>query len=120
MAILPDRYIRPGGDDEPDLFSPPPPRQRHSETSCEAADLIADRTATMRARVYEAILEAGEAGLTDEEGMGVIGLAGNCYRPRRVELVRAGRVHDSRRTRTTASGRRAVVWTAIVVNSAEK
>jgi hypothetical protein len=86
--------------------------QEHSETSKEAARRLDDgcgRRQALREAVYAAI-SAAPAGLTDEEGQTATGLEGSTYRPRRVELVEAGRVVDSKRTRLTRSGRRAVVW----------
>jgi hypothetical protein len=89
-----------------------PPAQRHSPTSVEAAKSVKERAQIARNKVYAALRHAGLDGLTDEELISVTGLSGNCARPRRIELVTAGMVRDSGRTRLTASRRRAVVWVA--------
>lgn len=92
------------------------PAQRHSETSVAAAESIRPTAAKLRERVYDAI-KSSEDGMTDEEGIAATGIVASTYRPRRVELVQAGRVIDSgktRKTRKTASGRSATVWVAVV------
>lgn len=90
----------------------PPPAQRHSATSVEAAEGIKPDASRLRALVLSAIVSGG--GLTDEEGIERTGLSPSTYRPRRVELVQAGRVADSGGTRPTRSGRKAAVWVAVV------
>lgn len=92
------------------LFDDEPPSQRHSETSVAAAAEIKPTAARLREAVCEAIRAAGADGLTDEEMLSATGLQPSTGRPRRVELVQAGRVIDSGRTRRTKSGRSAVVW----------
>lgn len=62
--------------------------------------------------ILEVIENHVEHGLTDEELQHGIGLEGSTQRPRRVELLRAGLIKDSGRTRATASGRQATVWVA--------
>jgi len=89
-----------------------PPAQQHSETSVAAAEAIAPVAATLRRMVYDAIAAAGVVGLTDEEMLAAVGLPPSSGRPRRIELVRAGLVVDSGKTRRTRSGRSAVVWLA--------
>lgn len=91
-----------------DLFDPPP-AQRHSETSMQAAEKIEKPAAALRRAVFEAIAESPD-GLTDEEGIEKTGIQPSTYRPRRVELIRSGHIVDSGRQRKTASGRNAVVW----------
>lgn len=86
-----------------------PPSQAHSGPSVEAAEAIKPDANRLRQVVYDAISRA-DNGLTDEEGIAETGLSPSTYRPRRVELVRAGKVVDSGRTRKTASGRSATVW----------
>lgn len=90
-----------------------PPAQQHSSTSVAAADGIRPTAARLREVVYAAIRDAGEHGLTDEEMLQATGLQPSTGRPRRVELVQAGRVRDSGKTRRTASNRSAVVWVAV-------
>lgn len=87
-----------------------PPFQAHSATSREAAIEIYPKAGTLRASVYEALAQAGDAGLTDEQIGQQIRMGGNTVRPRRVELVEKGLVRDSGRRRETGSGRKAVVW----------
>lgn len=87
-----------------------PPAQEHSETSLEAAKAIRGETANLRALVLAFLV--AQRGATDEEGIDGTGLSPSTYRPRRVELVQAGKVRDSGRERPTRSGRKAVVWEA--------
>lgn len=84
----------------------PPLFQRHSNTSAAAAASLTN-AATLRERVYTAIVD--RRGLTDEEGIAITGIASSTYRPRRVELMNAGRIKAGG-TRKTASGRTATVW----------
>jgi hypothetical protein len=97
--------------EEPD---PPPPFQRHSQTSQEAAASIAagNKQATLRQKVHDYLLFRGEAGATDEEMQRALEMGPSTQRPRRIELVRMGLARDTGRTRLTASGRKAVVWSA--------
>lgn len=101
--------------DQPELPYPPnlydgrPPAQA-SDTSRAAADQITASTGKLRAQTLAWIADAGDEGLTDEQGIARSGLAANTWRPRRVELVQAGRVVDSGARRRTRSGRFAVVW----------
>lgn len=88
-----------------------PPAQRHSPTSVAAAERIEPNAGTLRASVLAYLKHAGAA--TDEEMQYNMGLNPSTQRPRRVELVRAGLVYDSGRTRLTRSGRSAVVWRAV-------
>lgn len=88
------------------------PAQRHSPTSVAAAEAAKPLAATYRAILLEHIRSRGIQGVTDEEAQIDLGMDQNTQRPRRVELVRAGLVRDSGRTRRTRSGRQAVVWVA--------
>jgi len=87
-----------------------PPYVRHSETSRNAAEKIADKIGELHAKVLEAIRSLG--GLTDEEGSAATGLNGNTYRPRRVWLWKNGFIIQTENKRITAAGRNAVVWGA--------
>jgi predicted transcriptional regulator len=91
-------------------FTWPAPAQAHSDTSGAAAHAIDPYAVGLRAKVYGAIARTGAEGLTDLEIEAQTGLGGSTVRPRRVELVRLGLVHDSGRTRKTKSGREATVW----------
>ena len=89
-----------------------PLAQKHSRTSVEAANLMAGKAGKLRGLVYRWLLSVGPAGATDEEGQHALGLEGNTYRPRRVELQNAGLVYDSGQTRQTRNNRKAAVWRA--------
>lgn len=86
------------------------PYQPHSATSREAATKI--RPKAIRLQVFEVIKFAGDHGRTDVEIQDILLIEGSTQRPRRVELLRAGLIRDSGRTRATASGRQATVWVA--------
>lgn len=90
-----------------------PPYQKHSATSQEAAQRIIESVYCKRYKVYEALLKAGERGLTDEEVQEKLGMNPSTQRPRRIELVQQNRAKDSGGWRMTRSGRRATVWVAI-------
>lgn len=74
---------------QPSLFDAPP-RQRHSATSCAAAEAITPHLSRLQQRVLEFIRERGP--LTDNEGIAWSGIGASTYRPRRIELVRKGLV----------------------------
>ena len=86
------------------------PYQPHSPTSKEAARLIAPRLGAMEENIL-ALFRAREAfgGLTDEDLITMLGT--QSARPRRIFLVKVGKLRDSGATRRTKGGRRAVVWT---------
>ena len=88
----------------------PAPYQRHSGTSYEAAERIAPSASSLRGMVLAYLRSRGEHGATDEEGQAKLCLDGNTYRPRRVELARAGFVRMTGQTRKTSAGRAASVW----------
>lgn len=92
----------------PDLFDPP--AQRHSETSIAAAEAIKPRVEIYRERILAEIKRSGALGRTDGELQEQLAMNGSTQRPRRIELVDAGLVKDSGRTRKSASGRACVVW----------
>ncbi len=88
------------------LFDPIPAYQPHSETSTQAALSVVGKTKTLRETVYEALAQTP---MTDEQIAVRLNLAPNTARPRRVELVRAGRITDVGKA-PTSSGRMAVLW----------
>ena len=92
----------------PDLFDPP--AQRHSETSIAAAEAIKPRVEIYRERILAEIKRSGALGRTDGELQEQLNMNGSTQRPRRIELVDAGLVKNSGRTRKSASGRACVVW----------
>lgn len=79
-------------------------------TSEVAAKMIEPLSRSRRELVFDAIKDSGLNGLTDEEGAAATGLSAQSYTPRRNELVKLGLVVDSRRRRSTRSGRQAAVW----------
>ena len=85
--------------------------QAHSLTSLEAAHRAREEGTANRGRelVWAALSAAGSAGMTDEEIETITRLKGSSARPRRLELLEAGRIIASG-TRKTKSGRNAVVW----------
>ena len=87
-----------------------PPHQRHSDTSTEAAELIAPKFGTLMFKLLEAFKNRPYSGLTDEEGQILLNMEGNTYRPCRVTLTRRGWLEDSGQRRLTRFKRRAVVW----------
>ena len=91
-------------DATPPLFAP-------ARTSLAAAESIAPTAATLRAQVFDLLRSHG--GMTDEEMQQALSMNPSTQRPRRGELVDAGQVRDSGRTRKTASGREAVVWEVV-------
>lgn len=88
-----------------------PPAQAHSATSRAAAEGIKPAAGTLRAKVLDCIQNSA-SGLSDENVQDLLQMPASTQRPRRIELVRAGLVIDSGRTRLTRSGRSAVVWCA--------
>lgn len=109
------RYPQPSTEGLP-LFSQPP-AQAHSPTSQAAARQIRPDASRLRGRVLGLLLERGEQGATDEELQLALSMNPSTERPRRIELVEAGAVRDSGRTRPTRSGRKAVVWQAAEAKS---
>jgi len=78
------------------------------QTRGEAEVKIQPSAAKLRERVYRTIAEYGP--ITDERGSEASGIAPNTWRPRRLELEKAGRIVAAGASRTR-SGRRAVAWT---------
>lgn len=95
------------------LFDRPAPFARESRTSKAAAKSIEPAAGTLRAIVLAFIRGRGEAGATIEEVASGAGLKLQSACPRVNELAAAGLIHDSTKTRLTASGRSAVVWRAV-------
>lgn len=89
------------------------PFQSHSMTSFDAAKAIEPKAGTLRAKLL-AILRCDAIGSTDFEMQVAAQMDPSTQRPRRIELLKAGLIKDSGRTRKTASGRAAVVWVAVL------
>jgi hypothetical protein len=83
-----------------------------TNTSRDAAQTIAPTAATLRQRVLDAIIDAGQAGLTDDEIQAHLGMPGNTERPRRRELEDAGRITNMG-TRLNWRGNLCRVWIAL-------
>ena len=88
----------------------PAPAQRHSPTSVAAAEQIEPVVEILIKRVLYRVQACGMYGATDEELQTFLSIGGSTERPRRWELVNAGFIKDSGRTRRTGSGRASVVW----------
>ena len=100
--------------DQLSMFDAPEtlPYQPQSATSRDAAEGMRPTASTDRAAVL-ALLTGKLSGMTDEEIQRKLKLNPSTERPRRIELVQAGKVRDSGRTRKTASGRAATVWEVV-------
>jgi hypothetical protein len=84
----------------------------NTTTSKAAAEAKLPTAGSDRAAVLEAIRQAGGWGLTREEAEAAAGVTANSCRPRVVELLAAGLIRESDRTRATCSGRQAIVLVA--------
>ena len=83
------------------------PYQAHSHTSRQAATEIEPTSGSLRELVYRLLAENGP--LTDEQIAAQLGMNPSTQRPRRIELVKAGRVVQAGWERTK-SGRKANRW----------
>lgn len=93
-------------------MTPQLPYIHGSATSKAAAERIAPKAGTKRAQVLECLKKC-PIGLTDEQIQWQLDMPANTQRPRRVELVKAGLIKDSGRTRPTLGGDQAVVWVVV-------
>lgn len=100
-----------GADLARELYGPPP-AQRHSDTSRDAALNMEPSAVSLRASCLAHFRRMGDRGATDEEQQRALDMNPSTQRPRRIELCRAGLVVDSGDRRLTEAGRRAVVWIA--------
>lgn len=92
-----------------------PARRRRGPARSKAAAAAAVDVPTVLARVEAELRFAGQRGATDEELLDAFSGRGDFHkestlRARRVELVNAGSVVDSGRTRRTRAGVDATVW----------
>ena len=96
------------------LFGAPKLPRNPRPTQVKAAERVAPRMFTQRARVLSIIREYSQfevnPGITDEAIADALCMSLNSVRPRRLELLEAGWVKDSGRTRKTRSGSDAIVW----------
>lgn len=67
------------------------PYQKHSPTSILAAGRASGTAETARERVFRVIAEHPD-GITDMEIQEILGMDGSTERPRRIELLLAGRI----------------------------
>jgi hypothetical protein len=79
-----------------------------SETSKAAAVDIGKHRETLRQKVLAYITLYGP--VSDEMIQRALGMNPSTQRPRRIELVEAGKVKDSGQKRKTLSGRTAIAW----------
>lgn len=101
-------------DEGPGLFdSPPPPCQRHSDTSRAAALRIEPRAGTMRRVVLDHLRACKGGGATDEELQVALHMNPSTQRPRRIELEKGGLIRKAGIKRQTLSGGRAEVYVAV-------
>lgn len=85
------------------------PFQVQSETSRDAATMGVPFAVSQRERVYHWLVANGPA--TDKQMQAALNMDGSTQRPRRVELMRAGRIVDWGK-RKQENGRSATVWRA--------
>ena len=78
-----------------------------SQAAAESIDPL-----PLREQVYSWLQTRGMFGATDEEMQLTLGMNPSTQRPRRLELVKAGRVFAPGKERKTQSGRSAIVWVA--------
>lgn len=83
-----------------------------SSTSFLSAEEISKYAPNLRTKVLAFLLRRGDKGATDEEIQDALDMNPSTERPRRVELVNAGFVRNSEKTRSTSNGHDAVVWVA--------
>ena len=90
------------------LFTP----HNGTPTSKAAAEQKTD-AASDRTKMLAAYRAAGAMGLTDDEMRITTNLNPDSIRPRRGELIRAGKVMETTKTRPTRTGRLATVFIAV-------
>lgn len=97
MGLMDDLY----------LFEPDPPSVSHSATSRAAAQAMKPNVNMQHQRILAALKRIGP--MTDEEIALAANLSPNSARPRRIELLRLGRISPAGEGRTS-SGRKAQLW----------
>ena len=93
---------------------PDAPGHRGIETSIKAARAVAPKLGRLQRLTLEAIAERSAFGLTADECADVLGMDRYSIQPRISELKRKGCIADSGRRRFNATGKRAIVWIALV------
>jgi hypothetical protein len=81
--------------------------------SAAAADRAVSKVEQDRVAILAFVLDRGAHGATDREIQDALQMDPSSERPRRIELVRAGRVTDGYTTRISPSGRACTVWVAV-------
>jgi hypothetical protein len=87
-----------------------PPYVVESDTSLDAAFLVAPNAATLRAKVLRFFVSRFERGATDEEVQTQLPMEANTERPRRRELELGGYIVRTDARRKTEAGRWAHVY----------
>mgnify|MGYP001558158617 FL=1 len=90
---------------------PKPPAVYAQPTSVDAAAAIAPKTPRLREMVYRLLRDHGP--MTDQAIQDATGLGPQTITPRRIELVREGRVRDTGKRAKTRADRDAIVWEAV-------
>jgi predicted ArsR family transcriptional regulator len=90
------------------LDYPNHPGAKRNGTSREAAEAMAPRAATLRARAFEAICK--HDGLTADQCAKLLKESVLAIRPRITELSAMGKITETIWRRRNASGRKAIVW----------
>jgi hypothetical protein len=98
---------------------PDAPGHRSVDTSIKAADAIAPKLGRLQRIALEAIRMAGPQGYTADELAAALRLDRWTVQPRTSELRRKGMIHDSGQRRQNATGKRAIVWTAITATGSD-
>jgi predicted transcriptional regulator len=91
---------------------PDVPGHEDAATSKAAAASVARTAASMRTKVFRAILEAGYAGMTCNEIEIALGMRHQTASARVRELFLLADINDWHLVRKTRSGRNATVWFA--------
>lgn len=100
-------------------FITPAPPTNGTATSNEAAARIEPTAGTLRRLVLDYVRQRGEIGATDEEMQVGLEMNPSTQRPRRQELEKLGFIRRlDGFTRSTSSGRSAIVFIACEVSNA--
>lgn len=84
------------------------------DTEFASADSVTEITGRLRKIALRLLVNAGDHGLTDDEGGLLLGADRLTFGRRRQELYREGYVVKSDDRRLTPTGRKAIVWKAAV------
>ena len=91
---------------------------RGIETSIESAAMAAPLSSRLRALVHRTLCDH-PSGLTVDEACAITGCARYSLQPRFTELRHMAMIHDTGMRRENASGARAIVWRATVLDRRE-